>query len=400
MTTSHRSAASDSPSALKTWSLRLLPVAVLLVALIVAILPRVRARAAVREQTQALAIPTVAVVNPELLSTAQPIDLPADVQPYQDVAIYARTSGYIGKWFSDIGTQVSAGQLLAVIEAPEVDAQLDQAKADAATALANYQIARTTAERWQELVKSNSVSRQEADQDTAAMKASDTTLVAARANVDRLSKLQAFEKVFAPFSGIVTDRSVDVGTLIDSGATGGTARQLFHLVETDKLRVNVNIPQDQVRNAGIGTTAALTLPQWPGRTFTGVIARTTGAIDPTSRTLRVEVDVDNPDGAILPGAYASVRLNAKDAQPRLSIPVSALLFRPDGVQVATINAANRVAMQSVTLGRDFGTRIEISTGLDEHARVVANPNDAIAAGEFVAVANTPPKPTTQPKAAP
>jgi RND family efflux transporter MFP subunit len=401
MTTSHRSAASDSPSALKTWSLRLLPVAVLLVALIVAILPRVRARAAVSEQTQALSIPTVAVVNPELLSTAQPIDLPADVQPYQDVAIYARTSGYIGKWFSDIGTQVSAGQLLAVIEAPEVDAQLDQAKADAATALANYQIARTTAERWQELVKSNSVSRQEADQDTAAMKASDTTLVAARANVDRLSKLKAFEKVFAPFSGIVTDRSVDVGTLIDSGATGGTARQLFHLVETDKLRVYVNIPQDQVRNAGIGTTAALTLPQWPGRTFTGVIARTTGAIDPTSRTLRVEVDVDNPDGAILPGAYASVRLNAKDAQPRLSIPVSALLFRPDGVQVATINAANRVAMQSVTLGRDFGTRIEISTGLDEHARVVANPNDAIAAGEFVAVAaNTPPKPTTQPKAAP
>jgi membrane fusion protein (multidrug efflux system) len=401
MTTSNRPAGSVSPSSLKTRSLRLLPVAALLLALIVGILPRVRARAAVRAQTQALAIPTVAVVNPELLSTAQPIDLPADVQPYQDVAIYARTSGYIGKWFSDIGTQVSAGQLLATIEAPEVDAQLDQAKADAATALANYQIARTTAERWQELLKSNSVSRQEADQNTSAMKARDTTLIAARANVDRLSKLQAFEKVFAPFSGIVTDRSVDLGTLIDSGATGGTAKQLFHLVETDKLRVYVNVPQDQVLNAGIGTTAALTLPQWPGRTFTGVIARTTGAIDPTSRTLRVEVDVDNPDGAILPGAYASVRLNAKDAQPRLSIPVSALLFRPDGVQVATINAANRVAMQSVTLGRDFGTRIEISTGLDERARVVANPNDAIAAGEFVSVvANTPPKATTQPKASP
>jgi len=392
MTKSHRSAAPDTMNGLKTWSLRLLPVAVLLVALIVAIVPRVRDRAAVRAQTQALAIPTVAVVNPELLSTAQPIDLPADVQPYQDVAIYARISGYVGKWFSDIGTQVSAGQLLAVIEAPEVDAQLDQAKADAATALANYQIARTTAERWQELVKSNSVSRQEADQNTSAMKARDTALIAARANVDRLSKMQAFEKVFAPFSGIVTDRGVDVGTLIDSGATGGTTRQLFHLVETDKLRVYVNVPQDQVRNAGIGTTAALTLPQWPGRTFTGVIARTTGAIDPTSRTLRVEVDVENPDGAILPGAYASVRVNAKDAEPRLLIPVSALLFRPDGVLVATINAANRVAMQSVTLGRDFGTRIEIFNGLDQHARVVANPNDAIAAGEFVSVAaNTLPK---------
>jgi membrane fusion protein (multidrug efflux system) len=390
--TSHRSAASDFPNDLKTWLLRLLPVAGLLVALMVAIVPRVRARAEVRAQTQALAIPTVAVVNPELLSTAQPIDLPADVQPYQDVAIYARISGYVGKWFSDIGTQVSAGQLLAVIEAPEVDAQLDQAKADAATALANYQIARTTAERWQELVKSNSVSRQEADENTSAMKARDTALIAARANVDRLSKMQAFEKVFAPFAGIVTDRSVDVGTLIDSGATGGTTRQLFHLVETDKLRVYVNVPQDQVRNAGIGTTAALTLPQWPGRTFTGVIARTTGAIDPTSRTLRVEVDVENPDGAILPGAYASVRLNVKDAERRLLIPVSALLFRPDGVQVATINAANRVAMQSVTLGRDFGTRIEIFNGLDQHARVVANPNDAIAAGEFVSVAaNTLPK---------
>jgi RND family efflux transporter MFP subunit len=374
---------------MKTWSRRLLPAAVLLVALIVGILPRVRARASLRVQTQSLAIPTVSVVNPELLPTAQPIDLPADVQPYQDVAIYARISGYVGKWFADIGAQVSAGQLLAVIEAPEVDAQLDQAKADAATALANDQIARATAQRWQELVKSNSVSRQEAEQNTSTMKARDAALIGARANVDRLSRLQAFEKVFAPFSGVVTDRSVDVGTLIDSGATGGAKKQLFHLVETDKLRVYVNVPQEEVRNAGIGTTAALTLPQWPGRTFTGVIARTTGAIDATSRTLRVEVDVDNPDGAILPGAYATVRLNAKDAKPRLSIPVSALLFRPDGVQVATINAANRVAMQSVTLGRDFGTRIEISTGLDEHARVVATPNDAIAAGEFVTVAANP-----------
>jgi membrane fusion protein (multidrug efflux system) len=386
MITSPTPAAPAAPSRVKTWWLRLLPAAALLVALGIGFLPRVRARAAVHEQTQSLAIPTVSVVSPEQLPLAQPIDLPADVQPYQDVAINARISGYIGKWYADIGTQVSAGQLLAVIEAPEVDAQLDQAKADAATALANDQIARVTAQRWQELVKSNSVSRQEAEQNTSAMKARDAALIAARANVDRLSKLRGFERVFAPFSGVVTQRGIDVGTLIDSGATGGTARQLFHLVETDKLRVFANVPQDAVRDAGTGTTATLTLPQWPGRTFTGVIARTAGAIDPTSRTLRVEVDVNNPDGAILPGAYATVRLNAQDAQPRLSIPVSALLFRPDGVQVATINAANRVAMQTVTLGRDFGTRIEIATGLDEHARIVANPNDAIAPGEFVTVA--------------
>ncbi|HEY2531396.1 MAG TPA: efflux RND transporter periplasmic adaptor subunit [Xanthobacteraceae bacterium] len=346
-----------------------------------------------REQTQSLAIPTVSVVKPEMLPLARPIDLPADVQPYQNVAINARISGYIGKWFADIGTHVTAGQLLAVIEAPEVDAQLDQARAAAAAALADYQIAKITAERWQELLKSNSVSRQEAEQNNSTMKARDAALVAARANVDRLRKLQAFENVYAPFSGVVTDRGIDVGTLIDSGAAGAT-RQLFHLVETDKLRVFVNVPQEAVGEASIGTKATLTLPQWAGRTFTGSIARTAGAIDAISRTLRVEVDIDNQDGAILPGAYASVRLNAVDAQARLSIPVSALLFRPDGVQVATINAANRVAMQSVTLGRDFGTRIEISTGLDQHSRVVANPSDAIAAGEFVAVAEN-----TQSKAA-
>jgi RND family efflux transporter MFP subunit len=385
MTTSNSSAAPAAPSRFKTWSLRLLPAAILLTALCAGILPRVRARTAVHEQTQSLAIPTVSVVSPEVLPLARPIDLPADVQPYQNVAINARISGYVGKWFADIGTHVIAGQLLAVIEAPEVDAQLAQAKADAASALANYQIAKTTAGRWQELLKSNSVSRQEAEQNTSTMKARDAALLAARANVDRLIKLQAFEKVYAPFAGVVTDRGIDVGTLIDSGATGAV-RQLFHLVETDKLRVFVNVSQDAADEAGIGTTATLTLPQWPGRTFTGSVARTTGAIDAISRTLRVEVDVDNRDGAILPGAYASVRLNAADAEARLSIPVSALLFRPDGVQVATINAANRVAMQSVTLGRDFGTRVEISTGLDRHARVVANPSDAIAAGEFVSVA--------------
>jgi RND family efflux transporter MFP subunit len=365
-----------------------MPAAVLLAALAIGTLPRVRARAAVSAQTESLAMPTVSVVNPQVLPISQPIDLPADVQAYQDVAIYARASGYIAKWFTDIGTHVTAGQLLAVIEAPEVDAQLAQAKADAATALANYEIAKTTAGRWEELVKTHAVSRQEAEQNTSTMKAREATLVAARANVDRLSQLQSFEKVYAPFAGVVTDRGIDVGTLIDSGATGGTKQQLFHLVETDKLRVYVNVPQDDVRDAGVGTTASLSLPQWPGRSFDGTVVRTTGAINATNRTLRVEVDFDNPDGAILPGAYATVRLNAQNAQPPLSIPVSALLFRPDGVQVASINAANRVAMQSVTLGRDFGTRIEVTTGLDVKARVVANPSDAIASGERVNVATS------------
>jgi len=388
MTTSQTPISSAAPSALKTWSRRLVPAAVLLAALAIGTLPRVRARAAVSAQTESLATPTVSVVNPQVLPIAQPIDLPAEVQAYQDVAIYARASGYIARWFTDIGTKVTAGQLLAVIEAPEVDAQLAQAKADAATALANYEMAKTTAGRWEELVKTNAVSRQESEQNTSTMKAREATLLAARANVDRLSQLQSFERVYAPFSGVVTDRGIDVGTLIDSGATGGTRQQLFHLVETDKLRVYVNVPQDDVRDAGVGTTASLSLPQWPGRSFNGTVVRTTGAINATSRTLRVEIDFDNPDGAILPGAYATVRLNTQNAQPPLSIPVSALLFRPEGVQVASINAANRVAMQSVTLGRDFGTRIEITTGLDANARVVANPSDAIASGERVNVAGS------------
>jgi RND family efflux transporter MFP subunit len=276
--------------------------------------------------------------------------------------------------------------LLAVIEAPELDAQLAQAEADGATALANYQIARTTAQRWEELVKTHAVSRQDAEQNNSTMKARAAALLAAKANVERLHRLQSFEKVYAPFTGVVTDRGIDVGTLIDAGATGGAKQQLFHLVETDKLRVYVAVPQNDVRDARVGTTAILSLPQWPGRTFNGTIVRTTGAIDATSRTLRVEVDVDNPEGAILPGAYATVQLNTRDAQPPLTIPVSALVFRPEGVQVAAINAANRVAMQSVTLGRDFGTRIEVKTGLDVNARVVANPNDAIASGERVHVA--------------
>jgi RND family efflux transporter MFP subunit len=391
MNSSHLAAATRSLD-IRKWSVRLLAAALLLAALALGILPRLRAHAAVREQTQSLAVPSVAVVRPQQLPLAQPIDLPADVQPYQTVALNARVSGYVGQWFVDIGAHVTAGQLLAIVEAPEVDAELRQAKATAAAALADYLIARTTAERWQDLVKTHSVSRQEAEQAASTMNARSAALNAARANVDRLIKLQGFERVCAPFDGVITDRGVDVGTLIDAGAATAGVRQLFHLMETDKLRVFVNVPQQAVRDAGVGTTASLTLPQWPGRTFRGAIARTTDAIDPISRTLRVEVDVDNPDDMILPGAYASVRLNAKNADPILSIPVSALLFRPEGVQVATVNAANRVAMQSVELGRDFGTRIEILTGLDIHARVVANPNDAIAAGEFVTVAqNLPPK---------
>jgi RND family efflux transporter MFP subunit len=373
-------------SAATTWRKRLPAIAIVAAALAIGILPRIQARSEVRQQTQALAIPTVSVAYPQASPTVDHIDLPAAVQPYQDVPIFARTTGYVAHWYADIGTHVKEGQLLAVIDTPEVDAQLEQAKATAASAVADYEIAKTTADRWQILLKTNSVSRQTVEQDVGVMKAREATLAAARANVNRLAKMQSFEQVYAPFAGIVTARNVDVGTLIDPGSSGGPKTEMFHLEETDKLRVFASCPQDDVRNSGVGTPATLSLSQWPGRTFGGTVTRTAGAIDPVTRTLRTEVDVDNGDGAILPGAYAYIHLNAVNAQPHVTVPVSALLFRPDGVQVATVNAANRVSMQAVTLGRDFGTRVEVVSGLNGHERVIANPNDAVASGDAVHIA--------------
>src|SRR6202022_1278407 len=249
--------------AAKTWQRRLPAIAIVAAGLAIGILPRIQARSEVRQQTQALAIPTVSVAYPQASPVADHIDLPAAVQPYQDVPIFARTTGYVAHWYADIGTQVKAGELLAVIDTPEVDAQLEQAKATAASALADYEIAKITADRWQELLKTNSVSRQTVQQDVALMKARAATLAAARADVNRLGKLQSFEKVYGPFAGIVTARKFDWGAWIVPGSSGGPKTEMFHLVETDKLRVFADVPQDDVRNAGIGTAATLTLSQWP-----------------------------------------------------------------------------------------------------------------------------------------
>lgn len=383
MTTNHDTR--PSPGAKVRWP-RIVAGGVIVAALATGLLPHLEARSALQEQTQSLAIPTVSVSYPQPSPAAHQIDLPADVQAFQEVPIFARINGYVAHWYADIGTHVSEHQLLAVIEAPEVDAQLEQAKAAAASALADYEIAKITADRWQALLKTNSVSRQVAEQDVAIMKARAATLAAERANVNRLSQMQSFEKVYAPFAGVVTRRGIDVGALIDSGSAAGPTTEMFRVMETDKLRVFTQVPQDDVRDAGIGTTATLTLPQWPGRTFSGTVTRTAGAIDALSRTQRTEVDIDNTDGALLPGAYAYIHLDAMSAQPSVSVPASALLFRPEGVQVATINSANRVALQTVRLGRDFGTRVEVRSGLNGHERIVTNPNDAIAPGDSVHIA--------------
>lgn len=372
-------------TAARRMALRLTPLAVLVVALGVGILPRIDAHAALREQTQALAEPTVEVVQPTLAPATRNIELPGDVQAFQEANIYARTSGYIGRWYSDIGSAVKSGQLLATIDAPEVDAQLLQARADAATALVNYKIAKVTADRWVGLLKSNSVSQQQTEQFVSDMQAKQAMLASASANVDRLAQLQSYEKVTAPFDGVITVRNIDNGALINAGSAGGANGALFHLAEVDKLRVFVDVPQDQAQDIDQTTQARISLPQKPGQIFTGTVTRTAGALDPSSRTLRVEVDVDNPGGLLLPGAFAQVSLLARARQPGLSLPLNALLFRPSGPQVATVDGNGKVKLVTVTPGRDFGTQMEIRRGLTTRDRVILNPGDAISEGQPVRV---------------
>jgi len=346
--------------------------------------PRLSARDAVKRQTAALAQTTVALVKPVRAPRQRVILLPGDVQPYQEASIYARTSGYLQHWYVDIGAKVHAGQPLAQIDAPEVEAELAQARSDAAAASANYQIAKLTAERWQTMLKSNAVSRQSAQENTSLMHAKQALLAAAQANVARLEQLHGFEKVNAPFNGVVTARNVDVGALINAGA-GTQPAALFRVAETDRLRVFVNVPQDDAAAVSLGAKAQISLSQFPGRHFAGTVARTNDAIDPSSRTLRVEVDVDNADGLLLPGSFAQVSLPLTSPDPGLSLPANTLLFRASGVTVAVVDAQGRVQLRTVTLGRDFGDRVEIASGLQGNERVVANPNDAIRAGEHVRV---------------
>lgn len=376
-----------------TRSRRLLwvPAAMVCAALAIGGLPRLTAHSSVSRQTALLSEPTVSVVAPTRAPAQQALVLPGEIEAYQEARIYARTSGYLRRWYTDIGTYVQAGQLLAEIESPEVDAELAQARSDAAMASANYQIAKITAARWQEMLKRNAVSRQSAQENVSIMKAKQATWAAAQANVTRLEQLQSFEKVYAPFKGVITVRNIDTGALIDAG-NGGAPAALFALAETDRLRVFVNVPQEDAAHVVPGTRATLTLPQFPGRSFSGTVARTSGAIDPASRTLRVEVDLDNPDGTLMPGAFAQVRLMLQTDHPGLSLPTNALLFRPQGVQVAVVDAQGVVQLRTVTLGRDFGMRVEIGSGLQGDEQVIVNPSDAISAGQTVHINRHPATP--------
>jgi membrane fusion protein, multidrug efflux system len=359
--------------------------------LTVGIVPRLHASTALTEQVAAQHALRVAVIKPGSAPSVQELLLPGSVTPFADASIYARTSGYLEHWYTDIGTKVQTGQTLAVIQTPELDAQLAQARADETTAQANFNYANVTSQRWQEMLKTQSISQQDADTKQSDMQARRAMLQSAQANVQRLAELVSYEKVTAPFDGVVTARNVDVGALVTAGGAPGLAAmpgELFHVEQTDKLRVFVDVPQDDSAYVSAGTEVYLSVQQYPGRRFAAHVARTSGAIDPVSRTLRVEVDVDNRDGALMPGAYAQVHLALQNAHPALDLPVSALLFRPGGVTVAVVDGSGKTALKTVTIGRDFGTSVEVKTGLVATDRVINNPGDAITAGEPVQIASS------------
>ncbi|SAK57449.1 RND family efflux transporter MFP subunit [Caballeronia fortuita] len=353
------------------------------------ILPRLRAQGALAAQVTTQSAQTVSVIEPKPAPATQELLLPGAVTAFSDAAIHARTSGYAQHWYTDIGAHVKKGQVLADIQTPELDAQLQQAHAEEATAQANFNYAKATAQRWQDMLKTQSVSQQDADTKTGDMLAKRAMLQSAQANVQRLTELVSYEKVVAPFDGVVTARNVDVGALVTAGGAPGlaaSAGELFHVAQRDTLRVFIDVPQNDAPYVSASTQAYLTVQQFPGRQFAAHVARSSGAMDPVSRTLRVEVDVDNQDGTLLPGAYAQVHLALQNGNPALDLPVSALLFRPNGVTIATVDPTGKTALKSVTVGRDFGTHVEILTGLQASDRVIDNPGDAMMSGEPVNIA--------------
>ena len=344
---------------------------------------RTSAQAALEKNTTSNAALDVAVTHSKRITGDQEVILPGEVQAFTDAPIYARVNGYLRKWNSDIGARVHKGDVLAEIDAPELDAQLLQAKANLATANANLTLAQTQATRWQGLIKTNAVSQDELDQKIGALNAGKTIVEADEANVRNLEQQVAFEKVLAPFDGVVTARRTDVGALITAGA-GASATELFHLAAIDRLRVFIDLPEQDRAAARSGATATLFLNEFPGRKFTGVIARNSSAIDPTARTLRGEIDVDNPKDEMLPGSYVSVHLKAPGAANAIVVPSNTLLFRSEGLRVAVVKDG-KAQLIPVKVGRDFGETLEIVNGLNPDDTLIVNPPDSILPGAPVRV---------------
>ena len=377
-------AVSTAKRSRKSWLVLAIAAIAVVALLISGIWSRVKASGTLRAETAQAALPAVSIVSPKQTAPADEIILPGNVQPFITSPIYSRTNGYLKKWYFDIGAHVKKGQLLALIETPEVDQQLQQARSNLLTAQANLELASVTKNRYLGLLKSNAVSQQDADNAVGTYNANKSIVEADNAAVEQYSALVSFEKIYAPFDGVITARNTDIGDLINSGSGTGVKTDLFHIAQPGKLRVYVNVPEEYSQGIKTGMTADLTLAEFPGRKFQGQLVRTAEAIEMTTRTLLVEIDVDNPTGTLLTGSYAEVHLAVPTRASTFLLPVNTLIFRSEGLHVATVKDG-KVVLIAVTPGHDFGNQIEIIAGLNPDDQVIINPPDSIVSGQAVQV---------------
>ena len=341
-------------------------------------------------ETERETVPTVAVIYPQSEKPDEDLILPGSLQAYEESPIYARTSGYLVRWYKDIGSRVNKGELLAKIDTPEIDQELDQTRATRQQIVAQLELAKISADRWENLRKTDSVSAQEADQQTSGYKQAQANLAAADANVRRLEQLEGFKDVYAPFTGVLTRRNVDPGALINAGA-GAAGRELFDIARVDPLRVFTSVPQAYAPFIKVGAKTAVTLQEFPGQKFVATVARTAEAIDPTTRTLLTEVDVPNKDGRLLPGSFGEVHFSVGSGVNKVTVPVNAMLFRSEGPRVAVIGSDNKVRLRPINIGRDYGATLEILGGVSPSEQIVVNPSDSLEDGQQVKVAQTSPE---------
>jgi RND family efflux transporter MFP subunit len=380
----HRNAGRQSP---KRWLAALVIALIVAAILIFGIRSRVKAESNLRTVTAQMAVPSVSVVKPKQTASAQEIILPGNVQPFISSPIYARTDGYLKKWYFDIGAHVKAGQLLAIIQTPEVDQQLAQARSNLATAQANLELAKITRDRYQGLLGKHAVAQQDVDNAVGTYNANKAIVDADMANVEHYAALVSFEKVYAPFDGVITARNTDIGDLINSGSSTAPRTNLFDIAQPGTLRVYVNVPEEYSRGIIPGQTASdIVLAEFPGERFQGKLVRTASAINMTTRTLLAEIDVDNPKGTLLTGSYAEVHLKVPGQGSTFLIPVNTLIFRSQHLQVGVVRDG-KVVLAEVTPGHDFGAEIEIVAGLKADDQVVLNPPDSLVTGQQVQIVN-------------
>ena len=361
---------------------------VLLIAGAVTLIGRANHERALAKETERETVPTVAVIHPLAEKPDEELVLPGSLLAYEESPIYARTSGYLVRWYKDIGSRVQAGELLAEIDTPEIDQELNQSRAARQQIAAQLELAKISAQRWENLRKSDSVSAQEADQQASGYKQAQANLAAADANVKRLEQLEGFKKVYAPFSGVLTKRNVDPGALINAGA-GAAGRELFDIARVDPIRVYTSVPQAYAPYIKVGASTTVTLQEFPGQKFSAKIARTAESIDPNTRTLLTEVDVPNRDGKLLPGSFGEVHFAVGSNVNKVTVPVNAMLFRAEGARLAIVGADNKIQLRPINIGKDYGATLEILGGVSVGDKVVINPPDSLEEGQQVNVAGSP-----------